>query len=108
VLAGLVAFIVGTLVVKLWVGALVAVLVVVVLVRPKLRLLLSLLPALILAGCGAYIAAKQFRYELPPTFEWPTFYWQVRTAGWVAILFLAGDALVEIVRTRRPGAVDRE
>jgi hypothetical protein len=59
---------------------------------------LSLLPAVVLAGCGAYIAAKQFHLELPPTFEWPTFFWQVRTAGWIAILLLTGDALVEIAR----------
>ena len=73
----------------------------VVLVRPRWRAVLSLLPAIALAGCGAYIAAKQFHARLPATFEWPTFFWQVRTLGWISIVFLAGDALVEIVRTHR-------
>jgi hypothetical protein len=103
VIAGLVALVVGSVVVTPWVGVVLAALVVVVLVRPRWRLVLSLLPAVILAGCGAYIAAKQFRTDLPPTFEWPTFFWQVRTAGWLAIVFLAGDALVEIVRSRGQG-----
>ena len=72
-----------------------------VLLRPRWRPVLSLLPAFALAGCGAYIAAKQWHTHLPAMFEWPTFFWQVRTLGWIAIVFLAGDAVVEIVRTAR-------
>ena len=64
-------------------------------------MLLSLLPAVMLAACGAYIAAKQWHTSFPPTFEWPTFFSRVRTLGWMSVLFLAGDALVEIVRSRR-------
>ena len=45
---------------------------------------------------------------MPATFEWPTFFWQVRTLGWIAIVFLAGDALVEIVRTHRRGPAESE
>ena len=47
------------------------------------------------AFCGAYIAVKQWHTNFPPTFEWPTFFSRVRTLGWISILFLAGDALVE-------------
>ncbi|MGZ6965216.1 MAG: alpha-(1-_3)-arabinofuranosyltransferase domain-containing protein [Acidimicrobiia bacterium] len=98
-LATLVALVAGGVFVTPWVGVLLAAAVLLVLVRPRWRSVLSLVPAVALAGCGAYIAAKQWHARLPATFEWPTFFWQVRTLGWIAIVFLAGDALVEIVRT---------
>ena len=97
----LVALFAGGVVVAPWVGVLFALIVLLVLLKPRWRVLLSLLPAVLLAACGAYIAAKQWHTKLPPTFEWPTFFSRVRTLGWLAVLFLAGDALVEIVRTRR-------
>jgi hypothetical protein len=43
-------------------------------------------------------------------FEWPTFFDRVHMLGWFAVAFLAADALVETVRTRRrrsPGGLDR-
>jgi hypothetical protein len=100
VLTTLIALGVGAAVVTPWVGVLVGAATLLVLVAPRWRGVLSLVPAIALAGCGAYIAAKQFHTHLPATFEWPTFFWQVRTLGWIAIVFLAADALVEIVRTR--------
>jgi hypothetical protein len=98
-LTTLIALVIGGIFVNPLVGVCFGAAVLLVLLRPRWRPLLSLLPAFALAGCGAYIAAKQFHTNLPPTFEWPTFFWQVRTLGWIAIVFLAGDALVEIVRT---------
>jgi arabinofuranan 3-O-arabinosyltransferase len=97
----LLALVVGSIIVNPVVGVAFAIVVLLVLIKPRLRVLLSLAPAFFLAGCAAYIAAKQFHTKLPPTFEWPTFFWQVRTLGWMSILFLAGDALVEIVRRPR-------
>ncbi len=93
----------GAVFVTPWVGALLGAAVLLVMLRPRWRGVLSLVPAVALAGCGAFIAAKQWYARLPATFEWPTFFWQVRTLGWIAIIFLAGDALVEIVRTRSTG-----
>ncbi len=100
-LTTLIALIVGGVFVAPWVGVVFAIVVLLVLLRPRWRVLLSLLPALMLAACGAYIAAKQWHARFPPTFEWPTFFSRVRTLGWLSVLFLAGDALVEIVRSRR-------
>ncbi len=97
----LLALVGGGIFVNALVGVFFAAAVLLVLLRPRWRAVLSLLPAIALAGCGAYIAAKQFHTNLPATFEWPTFFWQVRTLGWISIVFLAGDALVEIVRTHR-------
>ncbi len=100
VLTTLVALVVGAAVVAPWVGVLVAAAVLIALLFPRWRAVVSLVPALALAGCGAYIAVKQYHVRLPATFEWPTFFWQVRTLGWIAVLFLFADALVELVRTR--------
>lgn len=100
-LTTIVAFLIGAVFVTAWVGVVLGALVLLVLLRPRWRVVLSLLPAVMLAGCAAYIAAKQWRTNLPPTFEWPTFFWQVRTLGWLSVVFLAGDALVEIARRPR-------
>lgn len=97
----LVALIAGSVIVAPRIGVVFAIVVLLVLRRPRLRVLLSLAPVVFLAGCAAYIVAKQFHTEVPPTFEWPTFFWQVRTLGWMSILFLAGDALVDIARRPR-------
>jgi hypothetical protein len=101
VLTTVVALGLGAFFVKPWVGALFAVAVVAALLRPRWRALLTVVPVVGLAACGAFIAVKQIRGHFMAVFEWPTFFWQVRTLGWVVILFLAGDAIVEIVRTRR-------
>ncbi len=101
-LTTLLALVAAGIFVAPWVGVLVAAAVLLVLLRPRWRAVLSLAPAFALAACAAYIAAKQFHTHLPATFEWPTFFWQVRTLGWISIVLLAGDALVEIVRTRAP------
>lgn len=50
---------------------------------------------------GLYVVVEQFRYRFPPEFEWPTFFSVGNTLAWFAVLFLLGDAVVELVR-RRP------
>ena len=97
----LIALVAGGVFVAPWVGVVFAIVVLLVLLRPRWRVLLSLLPALMLAACGAYIAAKQWHTRFPPTFEWPTFFSRCGRSAGSSILFLAGDALVEIVRSRR-------
>lgn len=87
--------------VRPWAGLLVGAVVAVVLVRPKLRWALALFPAYALMLCGVFVMAKQVHGNWPPVFEWPTRFWQVRTLGWLAIVFLAADALVELLRRGR-------
>lgn len=103
VLTTLLTFAAGSMLARPDIGLVLAAAVALVLVRPRRRAVLSLVPAAALALCGAYIAIRQVRHHLPPLFEWPTLFAWVRTLGWITVLFLAGDALVELVRERRRG-----
>ena len=40
----------------------------------------------------------------PAVFEWPTFFDDVHTLAWLAVVLLAADALVEFLRARRRAA----
>ena len=83
-----------------WVGLLTAVLITAAAFNRVARIALRLAPAFALAGCGAYIAAKQIHAEFPATFEWPTFFGAIRTLGWMVIVFLLADALLGKRRRR--------
>jgi hypothetical protein len=96
VLAGLLA----ALAVAPWVGLLVGALVALMVWRPRSRVVVMALPAVLLAGGGLYIAAQQWRYKYPSIFEWPTVFARVRTPAWIAVMLLAGDVIVEIIRSR--------
>jgi hypothetical protein len=98
----IVAGIAAGLIVHPWVGVLVAILVLLALRFPPFRAVLALAPPVLLGLAAIYIAAKQERYQLPPVFEWPTLFPRAETPAWLAIVFVAADAFVEMVRTRRP------
>jgi arabinofuranan 3-O-arabinosyltransferase len=87
-------------VVRPWVGILVGVLTAIVLVRPRFRLLLTAAPPTLLAASALYIMAKQWHVKYPPFFEWPTFFEAVHILGWLAVVLIAADAWVEVLRTR--------
>jgi hypothetical protein len=58
------------------------------------------------------MAASQYIERYPPRFDWPTFYAELRTPAWIAVMLLVADATIELVRRvagRNPGAgrVDR-
>ncbi len=86
------------LIVAPWVGLLVAASVAAVLRFPRARVVLAVLPSLLLGLVGVYMAYRQVRDRLPPVFEWPTLFPRARTLGWLAIVLLAADAVVEVVR----------
>ncbi len=96
----LVTGLLGGLVVAPWVGVLTAIVVFALVIRPRLRPFVMLAPAALLALCGAYIVVEQHRFRYPPVFEWPTLFPHARTLAWIAVVLLAADALVEIVRSR--------
>lgn len=98
------AAIVTALLVRPLAGLLVGVLVFLALVRPRWRTLLALGAPASLALAGLYVVAKEWRLRYPSVFEWPTFFDRVAILGWLAVVFLVADALVEELRTRRRGA----
>ncbi len=100
ILAGLVA----TLVVAPWAGALAAAAVVLVQWRPSLRLLVAVTPAALIAVVAVYMVYLQHHFRFPPVFEWPTLFPLGRPLGWLAVVFLGVDVLVERVRTPPAGA----
>ena len=83
------------------VGLLVGALVLFALLRPRARVLLAIGAPAALALAALYIAVQQYRHDYPAVFEWPTYFDRVQTLGWLAVVLLVADALVEVVRTRR-------
>jgi arabinofuranan 3-O-arabinosyltransferase len=82
-------------------GLLVALLALAALLRPRWRAALAIGAPAALGLAGLYVLVEQMRHRYPPVFEWPTFFDRVHVLGWLAVVFLAADALVEVVRTRR-------
>ena len=60
-------------------------------------------PAVVLA-CGAYMVAEQAHHRYLSNIDWPGQFPVANTLGWAAVLLLAADVLVELVRDR---GVDR-
>jgi hypothetical protein len=79
-------------------GLFVGALVLVAVHRPKWRAVLAIGAPAALALAGLYIFVQQWRHWYPSVFEWPTFFDRVHVLGWLAVIFLAADALVEFVR----------
>ncbi len=102
-LAPVIAGLLAALTVAPWVGVVVGVLAAVIASRPQDRRWLMVVPAVLLAGCGAYIALQQYRFRFPPVFEWPTLFTRARTPAWLAVMILAGDAIVQWFRARDRG-----
>ncbi len=98
----------GGLVVAPWVGVLTALVVFALVARPRVRPLVMIVPAVLLGLSGAYIVVEQYRYRYPPVFEWPTLFPRARTWAWIAVMLLAADAVVEILRSRRVRGPDEE
>ncbi|MCU1467396.1 MAG: hypothetical protein JWM72_3324, partial [Actinomycetia bacterium] len=99
-IAPVVCGLLGALVVAPWVGVLTAIVVFAMIERPRLRGLVMLVPAALLAVCALYIVVEQYRYRYPPVFEWPTLFPRARTLAWIAVMLLAADAIVDILRSR--------
>ena len=55
-----------------------------------------------IALAALYTAVQQLRYHYLAQFEWPTRFHAAHTLAWWAVLLLAADALVELVRRPRP------
>jgi len=82
-------------------GLLVGLLVLAALIRPRWRVLLAVGAPVALGLAGLYVLVEQALNTYPPVFEWASCFDRVDVLGWFAVVFLAADALVEVVRTRR-------
>lgn len=96
----------AALLVRLWVGLLVAALVLLVLLRPRWRAVLSLAPAVMLVVIGLSAALGQSVRGHAANFDWPVSFAGARTPAWIAIVLLAADAVVGIVRRAEAGEAD--
>lgn len=98
--------IVAAVLVRPWSGVLAGALVLLVLLRPRWRGALSIVPATLLGVGGLYVAVGQLRHHYAPLFNWPSFFPAMRTVGWLAIVLLAADVVVGLVRRAEPDAPD--
>jgi hypothetical protein len=76
--------------------------------RPSLRAIVVLTPAALMAVVMVYVVYLQRHFRFPPVFEWPTLFPLGRPLGWLAVVLLAIDVLVERVGAPPPrvGALD--
>jgi hypothetical protein len=88
----------AALVVTPWVGVLVGAGAFALTARARTRAAVLALPAGLISLAGVYIVAQQVQHQYPSVFEWPTLFPAARTLAWVAVVLLAADAIVEIVR----------
>jgi arabinofuranan 3-O-arabinosyltransferase len=83
-----------------WAGPPVAALAALALAVGRSRLVLTLGSAGLVGLCGLYEIVQQYRYRFPPVFEWPTFFHLGNDLGWLAVILLATDAVVQALRGR--------
>lgn len=106
VVTALIVGVFGGIVVRPDVGVLLGLAVAGALRDARVRRALAFVPVVAIAGAGAYIALRQARYQLPPIFEWPTFFSRARTLGWIAIVVLGANAIIGLVLDRRRDPAD--
>ncbi len=90
--------VVGAVISAPWIGVVGAITVASAMRWRFARVVLAVLPALLVAGAGLYIAVSQRRFATPPIFEWPTVFPRARSMAWLALVLLGGSAVLEIAR----------
>ena len=82
-------------------GALLALAAVAALRMPKARPLLTLGAPLLFGSAVAWMVLRQTLENLPPGFDWPTYFEGAHDPAWLAVLLLLLDAVVERCWLRR-------
>jgi hypothetical protein len=95
-----VAFAAGA-VAQWWVGLAVGALTAAALAVPRLRALLAIGAPVCVALTAAYVMVQQYRYGYPYGFFWVDHFTGAASIAWLAVLLLAADAVVELVRRAR-------
>ena len=63
-------------------------------------MLLALGAPAALGVAALYVIVQQYRHRYAPDFFWLTHFDRVQAIAWLAVILLACDALVEVVRRR--------
>jgi hypothetical protein len=100
IVTAIAAAVAPALLTRWWLGIVVGALTAAVLARPRLRPLLTFGAPLCVALTAAYVIVQQYRYRYPYEFFWIDHFERAANLAWLAVLLLAADALVEVVRTR--------
>jgi hypothetical protein len=108
VIAVIASGLIAAIVVTPWVGLVVAAATIALTARARVRAVVLLVPATLLALCALYIVVQQYRYNYPSVFEWPTLFPHARTPAWIAVALLAADGVVEIVQRTLTRSTARE
>jgi hypothetical protein len=94
----------GAVFVKPWVGVLLAIVVFVASRNGRARLALRLAPGVIVVALAFGLAAAQQLNRYPQRFEWPTFFDWARYPTWIAVAFLAAEAVLSLASAQtQPG-----
>ncbi|HEY7106940.1 MAG TPA: alpha-(1-_3)-arabinofuranosyltransferase family protein [Acidimicrobiia bacterium] len=83
-----------------WVGLLVGAATAAALRVPRLRGALTVGAPLFVALTAGYVIVQQYRYRYPYEFFWVDHFTRAANLAWLAVLLLAADAVVELVRRR--------
>ncbi|HEY7438309.1 MAG TPA: alpha-(1-_3)-arabinofuranosyltransferase family protein [Acidimicrobiia bacterium] len=83
------------------VGVLAAAAVLVVALRPRGRGVLTIGPPILIALGAAYVILRQYRHRFVSDLNWPGRFTRVSDLVWLAVMLLAADLLVELIRSRR-------
>ena len=108
VVTGVLSGVAAAVLIRPWCGLFVGGLVVLVLVVPRLRWVLSLFPVAAVLVIGVAVVAGQTKNNWATDINWPTHFWQLRTLGWLAVVTLAADVVVGLVRRAEPTEHERD
>ncbi len=81
-------------------GAVVAALAALGLSTPRGRLLLDAATVAAMGFTGAYVVAKELRYDIPASYRWPVNFGVAHHAAWLAVTLLVAHVIVVEVRRR--------
>jgi hypothetical protein len=95
------AGVVGAALARWWIDVLLGGLVFAALARPRLRVVLAVGAPVSVAVVAAFVVVQQYRYRYPYEFFWVEHFDRISDVAWLAVLLLAADAFVELVRVRR-------
>ncbi len=78
-----------------------------VLLVPRLRIVLGLAATACVVAAGVYTAVHQHQFQVPPDGAWPLSFATASRWAWAGVVFLGGDAVVDVLLRRRADRLAR-